>query len=382
MKSPKATASSKSAGEQRQVRFDEKGKSEGGAFPISRGPDTISVPAPDTSSTNRLNDSGIFIHESTNPSASVSLSTNFHHHNAAPFGHANAHPTSNPFIPHNTHLNNVNNNPFAPYGKYNPCGLEGPPRFHANMVDYQNVAPPPGGLHFQPPVPDTTYGAIPHVYVPRHDNGVAPGPFHGAYHGAAHGAVPGGSHGTLYYVGHPPPNILPVASASVQPAPQNNVTYIGHHPPSQPGIVLQQPIVHPGMPVHQPPPLMLQAPPVPYQGPSVFHGAPTMGMPAPHPMPAGGVPVFAGNPGLPPDVTGVGRTAGENALEQAKFAYANGLFEPQDFKPADDDPSRFYPVREVDGNWTQRNRYTIDNLGDCRWYLTNGGYFYAVRLPN
>lgn len=73
---------------------------------------------------------------------------------------------------------------------------------------------------------------------------------------------------------------------------------------------------------------------------------------------------------------------GEVAMEQAQFAYSNGLFEPQDFKPADDDPSRYYPVREVDGNWTQRNRFTIDNLGDCRWYVTNEGYFYAVRLPN
>lgn len=91
---------------------------------------------------------------------------------------------------------------------------------------------------------------------------------------------------------------------------------------------------------------------------------------------------LAGGCGPPPEITGIGRTAGETALEQCQFAYANGLFEPQDIKPADDDPSRYYPVREVDGNWTQRNRFTIDNLGDCRWYVTNEGYFYAVRMPN
>lgn len=88
-------------------------------------------------------------------------------------------------------------------------------------------------------------------------------------------------------------------------------------------------------------------------------------------------------PGTGPDlVTGLGKTAGEVAAEQVQFAYANGMFEPQDFKPADDDPSRYYPVREVDGAWTQRNRYTIDNLGDCRWFVTDEGYFYAARMPN
>lgn len=97
---------------------------------------------------------------------------------------------------------------------------------------------------------------------------------------------------------------------------------------------------------------------------------------------AGGVPVFAGNGGNPPDVSGLGRTQGEETLRQLQFAHANKLFEPQEFKPADDDPSRFYYVREVDGNWTQRNRFTIDHMGDCRWYVTDEGWFYAVRLPD
>lgn len=99
----------------------------------------------------------------------------------------------------------------------------------------------------------------------------------------------------------------------------------------------------------------------------------------------GGLPVIAGNhpqPQHPPDVSGLGRTQGEETVRQVQFAHANKLFEPQEFKPADDDPSRFYYVREVDGNWTQRNRFTIDHMGDCRWYVTDEGWFYAVRLPD
>ncbi|KAJ4090684.1 hypothetical protein NW761_007035 [Fusarium oxysporum] len=113
-------------------------------------------------------------------------------------------------------------------------------------------------------------------------------------------------------------------------------------------------------------------------------GVPSVGVAGGAAVP-GTVPVFAGNvPGGQhvPDVTGVGRTAGEEQLRQIQFAHANKMYEPQDFKPADDDPSRFYYVREVDGNWTQRNRFTIDHMGDSRWYVTDEGWFYAVRLPN
>ena len=97
----------------------------------------------------------------------------------------------------------------------------------------------------------------------------------------------------------------------------------------------------------------------------------------------GGCPPFiAGNSGGPPDISGAGRTPHEEKLRQVQFAYTNRVFEPQEFKPADDDPSRFYYVREVDGNWTQRNRFTIDHMDDCRWYITDEGWFYAVRLPD
>lgn len=56
--------------------------------------------------------------------------------------------------------------------------------------------------------------------------------------------------------------------------------------------------------------------------------------------------------------------------------------EPQDFRPADNNPSRMYRVCEVDGTWTIRSRFTIDSLGDSRWYITDEGVFYAVRMPN
>lgn len=39
------------------------------------------------------------------------------------------------------------------------------------MASYRNSVPPPCGVNFQPPVPDTTFGPMPHVYVPRFDGG-------------------------------------------------------------------------------------------------------------------------------------------------------------------------------------------------------------------
>lgn len=40
-------------------------------------------------------------------------------------------------------------------------------------MNYRNCAPP-SGVNFQPPVPDTTFGTISHVHVPRFDAGAAP----------------------------------------------------------------------------------------------------------------------------------------------------------------------------------------------------------------
>ncbi|KAK2039551.1 hypothetical protein LZ31DRAFT_545416 [Colletotrichum somersetense] len=335
MKSPKLKSATNSTNP-RQVRFQDDSGGHGTSFPITQETETSAAPAFSGPEGDRSEDIGVFIHTSTNPSASVNLDHNF----PATIPHFGQPPQQHisPFIPHNPalHVNEPSN--FAPFGKYNPYGLQVP--HYVNMADYQNAAPPAGGLHFQPPVPDTTNGVMQHVYVPRFDNGIPPG---AVYH--------------------------------QQPA--SNITYIGQAPQNPQLVMAQQPVIQPGMAMPGQP-IILQAPPV-VMNPPVFQGAPSMGLQMPG---CGGVPVFAGNTHLPPDVTGFGKTAGEIALEQAQFAHANGLFEPQDFKPADDDPSRYYPVREVDGNWTQRNRFTIDNLGDCRWYITNEGYFYAVRLPN
>ncbi|KAJ0164143.1 hypothetical protein CTA2_1658 [Colletotrichum tanaceti] len=367
MKSPKIKSAAKNTGP-RQVRFKDNRGGSDGSFPITQGTDPSSAPAFCGPDIDHGEDDGVFIHTSTNPSASVNLGHKFP---AAfpPFAQTH-HFHGNPFIPHNSiHPGFVNEtNAFAPFGKLNPYGLQGPPN---SMADYQNVAPPAGGLHFQPPVPDTTHGVMQHVYVPRFDNGMPPG--------------------AIYHVGVPQAQVFPLTSLVAPRAtpvmlgtpfviqhPANNVTYIGQGPVNPQFIMAQQPVMQPGMAIPQQP-IMLQAPPVAMNGPPMFQGVHPMGMQMPG---SGGVPVFAGNAHLPPDVTGFGRTAGEVAVEQAQFAHANGLFEPQDFKPADDDPSRYYPVREVDGNWTQRNRFTIDNLGDCRWYVTTEGYFYAVRLPN
>lgn len=112
-----------------------------------------------------------------------------------------------------------------------------------------------------------------------------------------------------------------------------------------------------------------------------------------HPVMVSGAPqVVAGNSttSFPPfgqqgnihadPVLGIGQTGMEVMAEQMQFAHENGLFDAQDFKPKDDDAGRYYMVRELDGTWTQRNRFTIDSL-NCRWFLANEGYFYAVRVP-
>lgn len=110
---------------------------------------------------------------------------------------------------------------------------------------------------------------------------------------------------------------------------------------------------------------------------------PMCGVGQPMPIGAGGPPFIAGNAGVaPPEVTGIGSTPNQEAVRQLEFAHKNGLFKAQDFKPADDDPSRFYYVRELDGNWTQRSRFSIDHMGNCRWYLADQNWFYAVRLPS
>lgn len=69
--------------------------------------------------------------------------------------------------------------PFTPYVGFPPQHQHLPLSQHhfttaASMADYQNAAPMPHGVNFQPPVPDTTFGPIPHVYVPHFDGGFMP----------------------------------------------------------------------------------------------------------------------------------------------------------------------------------------------------------------
>ncbi|KAK1239062.1 hypothetical protein MKX08_006123 [Trichoderma sp. CBMAI-0020] len=244
----------------------------------------------------------------------------------------------------------------------------------ASMADYQNAAPMPSGVNFQPPVPDTTFGPIPHVYVPRFDGGFVPAAVQVGLPSVQFVSAPAAcstavvmpktfyyyNNGFTYYASRPQPTVagIPVAHSSYVVAQQPAVVpqpFIGQ----QPVMIGGQPAAA-AIPVHQMP-----------------AAVPAMGLSG-----VGGMPVFTGNGGQIPDVSGLGRTPGEETVRQHQFAHANKLFEPQEFKPSDDDPSRFYYVREVDGNWTQRNRFTIDHLGDCRWYVTDEGWFYAVRMPN
>lgn len=103
----------------------------------------------------------------------------------------------------------------------------------------------------------------------------------------------------------------------------------------------------------------------------------------PMPMP-GAFPAMVpqGQPSGFPDVMGIGKTGMELQIEQYHTAVNSKALEGQDIAPGDPDPSRMYYCRELDGEWTLRNRYGIDNLGDCRWYVMPGGIFYAIRLAD
>ncbi|GAO14166.1 hypothetical protein UVI_02037510 [Ustilaginoidea virens] len=259
------------------------------------------------------------------------------------------------------------------------------------MGDYQNCMPPPTGVNFQPPAPDTTFGPIPHVYVPRFDGVPVAG---------LHVGLPPPCSSYALFASHPATAVynLPLPTYYATPTPLtttvvtpktfhvNGHTYYATFPVAQQGYVgIAQPSY---VPLAQPQPVVING-----QAYVSAPGIPGQPMMAPPVMatpgggigvaPAGAIPIIPGNASSNiPDVAGVGRTPNEETLRQVEFAYNNRLFEPQDFKPADDDPSRFYYVREVDGNWTQRNRFTIDHMGNCRWYVTDEGWFYAVRLPD
>ncbi|KAK4115365.1 hypothetical protein N656DRAFT_704498 [Canariomyces notabilis] len=93
-------------------------------------------------------------------------------------------------------------------------------------------------------------------------------------------------------------------------------------------------------------------------------------------------------PGLPvqPPVhvepaLGVGLTPSETVAQNVRIAQNNRCNEPQDFVPADPDPHRLYWLRELNGHWAIFSRRQIDRL-NARWYRTDQGAFYAVRLSD
>ncbi|CAH0043248.1 unnamed protein product, partial [Clonostachys solani] len=237
----------------------------------------------------------------------------------------------------------------------------------AMAADYQNACPPPMGFNYQPPVPDTSMGPMNHLYVPRFDGGVVPV-----------GNVPVRYHPSSSFINCAPVNTTMLANVPMpQQHPMNHPYY--YYPQAINGVPVQQPtFVVPPQTGYVPQSVMLNGQPMMAAGPQVQQAF----IPAGQAVIGGQPPIIAGNPVPAPEFPGLGRTQGEEILRQNQFAHQNRLFEPQDFKPADDDPSRFYYVRELDGNWTQRNRFSIDHMGDCRWYVTDEGWFYAVRLPN
>ncbi|OTB06926.1 hypothetical protein M426DRAFT_54456 [Hypoxylon sp. CI-4A] len=175
------------------------------------------------------------------------------------------------------------------------------------------------GQHFQPPVPDTTYGPIPHTYHPRFDNGV-PG----------NGDQCVTINGQLFRV------ITPQGSTNA------------------------------GVQVHYVPQAATQ--PVYYLIKASYISSNKV-------VAQGGVPISG-----PPDVMGIGKTGMEVQLDQHEAAKRNKALDPQEAIPEDKSPSRMYYCRELDGNWTLRNRFAIDAMDCWRWYNSNG-VFYAIRLP-
>ncbi|KAF3769928.1 hypothetical protein M406DRAFT_66389 [Cryphonectria parasitica EP155] len=272
---------------------------------------------------------------------------------------------ANPVYIHNTavpHAYNSGQQPFVvsvqpnntPYFQATNLGGQSAPLNPANraindrMDEYQNATPANNGINFQPQVPDTSLGPMIHQYVPRFDAG-----------GAAYVVQPGIA---------PPGSAVPL-QAGPTTAP------IMH-------VVGQQPY-------HSQPMMIAGGPAGPGAGPPVMMAAGGMGGGVPPGQPVfvngGPVPMMPGNfPGHAAyhhfnPATGVGQTAGEVA---AMAMMDRELNEPQDFKPGDDNPSRMYQVRQLDGQWVPMPRATIDSFGKdgARWYVTDDGVFYAVRL--
>ncbi|KAI0506799.1 hypothetical protein F5B22DRAFT_660014 [Xylaria bambusicola] len=239
------------------------------------------------------------------------------------------------------------------------------------------ITPDPNAVHFQPPVPDTTNGPYEHIYVPRSDppstmvNGGPPCSQPAFY---APGAVP----------------YQPVQPQAFMPPCM----------PTGPGVAFMNASpVHPGM-ATAPIPMMAPGCQMPPMQPPQMPGCATTYQPGFMPPMAGGplpvgptyVATGIGQPTPPITPTGMpfpaapmggielGKTKSEVDMQNQYNAFNNQMNEPQSMKPADDDKSRMYWCRELDGQWTSRSRYSLDRMGNFRWYVTENGIFYAKML--
>ncbi|KAJ8122628.1 hypothetical protein ONZ43_g1222 [Nemania bipapillata] len=219
------------------------------------------------------------------------------------------------------------------------------------------LMPDPNAAHYQPPVPDTAHGPFEYTYVPRTD---AAGPQYMMANGVPAGGPPFYAPGPSFPYQQPQPGMatapIPMVGAGCQPP------FMQPHPMQAPTINYQPgampPMVYPAVP----------------GGPAYM--ATGIGQPTPPITPPGPLFVSGGNGGLE-----MGKTKNELDAETQYNALHNQMNEPQGIKPADDDVSRMYWCRELDGQWTSRNRYSLDRMGNFRWYVTENGVFYAKMLP-
>ncbi|KAK7751623.1 hypothetical protein SLS62_006449 [Diatrype stigma] len=183
-----------------------------------------------------------------------------------------------------------------------------------------------------------------------------------------------------------PLNLTMQAGFVGQPVPMHPMAYPGQPQQQQfvvqPGFQAGQIPAQPGPPAHvmgHPNQFLTGQPGQFMQAP----GAPQGGFQYPAPQQPGGFQQVGGGvvnvANLPPEIMGMGRTRAEFAAEQAHAAMHNEVNEPQDFQPADPNPGRMYWCRQLDNEWTQVSRATIDGT-PCRWYVWPSGVFYAVRL--
>ncbi|KAI0155849.1 hypothetical protein BJ166DRAFT_615811 [Pestalotiopsis sp. NC0098] len=248
------------------------------------------------------------------------------------------------------------------------------------MADYGNGMNPNTGQNFQPPVPDTTFGPIQHVFKPPRRGGNPQPVQTGFPMGAAMPGAPVVCGQPMAYSHPMAPGQTPfgVGAQAAQGANAGGPTYMGANTqgniilqPGQPPMMLQpgqqpQPGVQyfaPGMPGQQGYPAVMNTPGMPQPtGNFVIGGGMNQNLWA-----NAGAGAPGGFPGAP-DIMGIGRTGAEHNADILNAMHTEGLLEPQEMVPKDDDPSRMYLLRELDGNWTKRNRFTLNRLA-VRWLV-------------